>query len=139
LREVDTRAGVYAAWSLRQESASLPQSAPTAADLQQKTKAMQALMEKLENTRNAAERERLLARHHQAMREQLESLKHMNCAMGMTGGDAQGGEENRTMGQGMMAGGMMKCHEITQMRLDAMVGMMEQMMRHEAAQHRGRL
>ena len=34
-----------------------------------------------------------------------------------------------------MSGGMMKCHEMMQTRMDMMVGMMDQMMRHEDAQN----
>jgi hypothetical protein len=40
------------------------------------------------------------------------------------------------MGQGgMMCGDMMKCHAMMQVRMDMMVGMMDQMMKHEDAQH----
>lgn len=36
--------------------------------------------------------------------------------------------------RGMMSAEMMKCHEMMQARMDMMVGMMDQMMRHEEAQ-----
>jgi hypothetical protein len=138
-----------------------PSSAATTApatDMQQSMKSMQALMDKIEKTKNPAERARLLAQHREAMRQQLSSMKSMDCGMGMTS-DAKAGAGSKMMGGmsgdkgapekgsqgnigqgmigegGMMNGGMMKCHEMMQARMAMMVGMMEQMMRHEDAQH----
>jgi hypothetical protein len=113
---------------------------------QARMKAMQELMDKLGETKDPAERAKLLAQHRQAMHEQLSSMQHMGCSMmgdeagkmGRMGTGEKGmsvKEGGGTMGQGMMSAGMMKCHEMMQMRMDMMVGMMDQMMRHEEAEH----
>src|SRR6185436_3029122 len=52
-------------------------------DMHQNMKAMQLLMDKIENTSNPAERKRLLEQHGKAMREQLQSMQHMDDGAGM--------------------------------------------------------
>jgi hypothetical protein len=113
---------------------------------QQKMKEMQALMEKIEKTKDPSGRAALLAQHAKAMREQMMSMTPMRCGEGM--GHMGGG--------GMMGGGMghpgadgagkpaesgptmMPCHEMMQERMNMMTGMMEQMLRHEEARDPGR-
>jgi hypothetical protein len=109
---------------------SAEKTAPSAvgADMQTRMKSMQGLMDKLGQTKDPAERKRLLAEHRQKMHEQLGAMMHMGCAMG----NEKSGEP--PTGGGMMGGGMMKCHELMQTRMDMMIGMMDQMMRHEEAQ-----
>ncbi len=125
----------------------------TVTDMQARMESMQELMDKLGQTKDPAERARLLAQHRRAMHEQLASMQHMGCPMmgenagnmngaerpGMTDKGMPGKEGGGMMSQGMMNGGMMsadmmKCREMMQARMDMMVGMMDQMMRHEEAQ-----
>ncbi|HET9473538.1 MAG TPA: hypothetical protein VFO82_06570, partial [Steroidobacteraceae bacterium] len=101
----------------------------TPADMHQHMKDMQTLMEKIEKTKDPAERRRLLDQHRKAMREQLHSMmqndKGMKMGMGMGTG----------MGMGMgKSGSMMECHEHMRGQMDMMMGMMDQLMRHEDAQ-----
>ena len=123
----------------------------TVTEMQARMKSMQELMGKLSQTKDPAERARLLAQHRQAMHEQLASMQHMGCPMmgesagtmsgaahpAMTNKGMPGNEGGGMIGQGMMSGGMMKCHEMMQTRMDMMVGMMDQIMRHEEAQDAG--
>jgi len=115
-----------------QPAAAAPKSA---AGMRENMTKMQALMDKLENTKDPAERQKLLAEHRQAMREQLAAMKGMNCGMGMAGapGESMKGQAGNMAGGNMMSGDMMKCHEMMQARMNMMVGMMAQMMRHEEA------
>jgi len=87
-------------------------------DMHQHMKEMQSLMEKIEKTSDPAERQRLLDQHHKAMREQMNSMMQMNDGMG-TG-----------MGK---SGNMMECHEHMQAQMEMMMGMMDQLMRHDDA------
>lgn len=124
------------------------------ADMQTRMKSMQELMDKFAQAKDPAERARLLAQHQQMMHEQLGAMMHMGCAKGEGGGKMAGsdsepqGKDGKGMAGkegggmmahgGMMAGGMMngdmmKCHELMRARMDIMVGMMDQMMRHEEA------
>ena len=104
--------------------------------MQESMTKMQALMDRLENTKDPAERQRLLAEHRRAMREQLAAMKGMDCGMGMAGatGEAMKGQAGSMAGNSMMGGDMMKCHEMMQAQMKMMVGMMEQLMRHEEAE-----
>ena len=87
-------------------------------DMHQHMKDMQALMEKIEKTSDPAERQRLLDQHRKAMHDQLDSMMQM-------------GDDN---GMGMRkSGNMMECHEHMQARMGMMMGMMDQLMRHEDA------
>ena len=115
-----------------QPAAAAPKSA---AGMQENMTKMQALMDKLESTKDPVERQKLLAEHRQAMREQLTAMKGMDCGMGMAGasGEPMKGQAGSMAGGNMMSGDMMKCHEMMQSRMNMMVGMMEQMMRHEEA------
>jgi hypothetical protein len=126
----------HAAHHPQAASASAPASGATGAgDLEQKQQAMQALVEKLEKTRNASERQRLLDEHRQAMNDQVAALKRLKCAgMRMNGG----GMGQRPQGEMMMGGEMMKCHETMQVRTEMLLGLMEQMMRHEDARQKTR-
>jgi len=110
---------------------------PAISDMQARMKSMQELMDKLGQTKDPAERARLLAQHRKAMHEQLASMQHMDCAMmGSSAGKPAG--SGGAMGQGMhndmMNAAMMRCHEMMQARMDMMVGMMDQMMRYQEAQ-----
>jgi hypothetical protein len=101
------------------------------ASSQDHSASMKALMEKLKNTKDPAERKRLLAEHRQLMHEQLDTMRHMNCDMG---GQMDASKKDGASQGGMMAGGgMMKCHEMTQARMSMMIDMMGQMMEHEEA------
>ena len=130
-------------------------------EMQGKMKEMQALMDRLAATKDPSERQRLLAQHRQAMREQLDSMMRMDCRVEMAGtrdqakssdsmmkpgmprmsSPAGAAEEpapgGQMMGQGVMTGaGMMKCHEQMQARMKLMLGMMDQMIQHEDAERR---
>ena len=117
-----------------------PQPATTApksaGGMQENMAKMQALMNRLEDTKDPAERQKLLAEHRRAMREQLAAMKGMDCEMGMPGasGEAMKGQAGSMAGASMMGADMMKCHEMMQARMNMMVGMMEQLMRHEEAE-----
>ena len=96
------------------------------ASAQDHSSSMKALMDKIRNTTDPAERKRLLGEHRRAMLAQLESMKRMKCGM-------EGGKDSGTQGGMMAGGGMMKCHEMTQARMDMMIDMMGQMMEHDDA------
>ena len=91
----------------------------TPADMHQHMKDMQALMEKIEKTKDPAERQRLLDQHRRVMSEQLHSMMEM--------------DKDKGMGMGK-SGDMMECHEHMRGKMDMMMGMMDQLMRHEDAQ-----
>ncbi len=116
-----------------QPAAAAPKSA---AGMQENMTKMQALMDRLENTKDPAERQKLLAEHRRAMREQLAAMKGMDCGMGMPGAssEAMKGQAGGMAGESMMGADMMECHEMMQARMNMMVGMMEQLMRHEEAE-----
>jgi hypothetical protein len=102
-----------------QKKAAPPASAaavPSTAGMQEHMKDMQALMTKIENTQDRAERQRLLEQHQEAMRAQMDRMQHMGMGAGM--------------GQGMA-----QCQENMQARMSMMSAMVEQMMRHEEAEH----
>jgi hypothetical protein len=104
-----------------------PDNSP-AADMHRRMQAMQELMSKLEKTTDPAERRRLLEQHREAMHQQMSAMKQMG-GMGMMNHGPAG---QRPMGgQMMMSGEMMKCHESMQEHMTMMLGMMDQMMRHE--------
>jgi hypothetical protein len=106
-----------------------------AAATQDHRSAMKALMEKLRNTSDPAERQRLLDEHRRAMRGQLDSMRHMKCSMEAgKDGSKDAGKDPAGHGGMMAGGGMMKCHEMTVARMDMMIEMMDQMMAHEDAE-----
>lgn len=113
-------------------------------DMQTRMRSMQELMDQLGQTKDPAERARLLTQHRQAMREQLASMQHMGCTMmGESAGNMSGAEHPGMAGKSMpdkeggrmMSADVMKCREMIQARMDMMVGMMDQMMSHEDAQN----
>jgi len=89
-------------------------------DIHQHMKDMQSLMEKIEKTSDPAERQRLLDEHRKAMRGQMNSMMQMGDDKGM----------GMEMGK---SGNMMECHQHMQAQMDMMMGMMDQLMRHEDA------
>jgi len=99
----------------------------------QLTKA-QALMQRIEQTRDPAERQRLMQEHLQAMREVMGGMGGMGAGMMMGQGPAGSGKGM----SGDKAGGMMGCdmmagHAMMEKRIDMMQQMMEQMLRRDAA------
>jgi hypothetical protein len=103
----------------------------------------QALMQRIEETRDPAERQRLMHEHLQVMREGMGMMRGMGAMDGMGGGGAgmmmgrgpagggkgmSGDKAGGTMGCDMMAG-----HAMMEKRMDMMQQMMEQMLRHDAA------
>jgi hypothetical protein len=96
------------------------------ASTQDHSSSMKALMDKIRNTTDPAERKRLLDEHRRAMHAQLDSMKRMKCGM-------EGSKDAGSQGGMMASGGMMKCHEMTQARMDMMIEMMGQMMEHDDA------
>ncbi len=102
----------------------------------QLTKA-QALMQRIEQTRDPAERQRLMQEHLQAMREGMGMMR----GMGVMGAGMMMGQGPAGSGKGMSgdkAGGMMGCdmmagHAMMEKRIDMMQQMMEQMLRRDAA------
>jgi hypothetical protein len=120
------------------ESAAPPSESSAAEDARQHMKTMQELMNKLEKSTDPAERKRLLEQHRSAMHEQLQAMKNMECGPAMHPAHAAGKPHGngQMMGGGMMmSGDMMKCHETMQARMGMMLGLMDQMMRHEEAMH----
>ncbi len=94
---------------------------------QERMKQAQALMGKLRDTKDPAERKKLMQQHTQAMRDTMDMMRGMK--MGMMGG-GQG------MGMGMMSqgngkantGDMMPMPQMMEERMDMMQMMMEQML-----------
>lgn len=99
----------------------------------------QALMQRIEQTRDPAERQRLMQEHLQAMREGMGMMRGMGAMGGMGGmmmgqGPADGGKGM----SGDKAGGMMGCdmmagHAMMEKRMDMMQQIMDQMLRRDAA------
>lgn len=108
---------------------------------QERMKQAQALMAKLRETRDPAERRKLMQQHTQAMRDTMGMMREMKmgmmgCGQGMgmmscgEGKGAMGGEHKMgTMGgdQGMGMMGMMPMHQMMEERMGMMQMMMEQM------------
>ena len=99
---------------------------------QERMKQAQALMSKLREAKDPAERKRLMQEHAQALRDTMGMMRGMKM-MGMMG-SGQG------MGMGMMgqgkgpqaqAGDMMPMHQMMEERMEIMQMMMEQMMQRE--------
>ena len=86
-------------------------------EMQEKMKAMQAQMDKIRNTTDPKERQKLMQEHMQAMQENMKAMHGMG-GMGGKKGD-------------MKEGDMMKHHEMMGKRIDMMEMMMEQMMRRD--------
>jgi len=101
---------------------------------------LQDQMGKIRETRDPKERRKLMDEHMQTMQEgmkQLRGMSGMKKPGGMTGmqggakpgGMMMGGGDGKP--GGMMMGGMMKMHEMMDMRMEMMETMMEQMMMRE--------
>ncbi|MBI5751859.1 MAG: hypothetical protein HZA59_06905 [Hydrogenophilales bacterium] len=88
------------------------------AKAQERMKQAQALMGKLRDTKDPAERKKLMQQHTQAMRDTMDMMRGMKMGMGMMG---QGKEPGKT-------GGMMPMHQMMEERMGMMQMMMEQML-----------
>jgi len=110
--------------------------------MDQRLQEMQALMESIGKSRNSAERARLLEQHAKAMRDSIQTLRHVDDAcvmnMGMGPGPGQGMGPGQPQAQGMrkeQPGAMMACHEMMKGRMGMLTGLIEQMLLHDAAEH----
>jgi hypothetical protein len=110
--------------------------------------ATRGLLERAEQAKSPAERERLLDEHLAAMRHQLAALKSQQCEMEKMEGGAMGGErpdtskpgmmdEGMKMGAGMKNDHMMMCHQLMKARMDIVVELLEQTWRREELRKRG--
>jgi hypothetical protein len=97
---------------------------------QETMRKLQGQMVKIRQTRDPAERRKLMQEHMRTMQEGMKQMRGMGgMMMGMGSGDKQGG---MMMDGGMMQmQDMMKMHEMMGMRMEMMEMMMEQMMQHE--------
>lgn len=146
----------HAAQHPAQQSAPAGKLAPSSSDEQKAIKemqsgaaAMQALMDQIENTKDPAERKKLLEQHHRMMLKQTQAMEHMSCGMEMSGGmsgadpgpmPGPAGPMGRSSGQtgrqgGMMGMGAMQCHQLMQARMNMMARIMEQMMLEQMMEH----
>jgi hypothetical protein len=93
------------------------------------------LMVKAEHAKDAKARERLLAEHMVAMRDQIDGLKSMSCGMSkmkdMEMGKDKPAGNSMMMSDGMGQGGMMKCHEQMETRVALLTELLEQTWRRE--------
>jgi len=100
------------------------------AKAQERMKQAQALMAKLRETKDPAERRKLMREHAQAMRDTMGMMREMK--MGMMGGGQGMGMMGGGQGMGMMGGGqgmgMMPMHQMMEDRMEMMQMMMEQML-----------
>jgi len=110
--------------------------------------AARGLLERAEQAKSPAERERLLAEHLAAMRHQLAALKSQQCEMEKMEGGAMGGEhpnaskpgmmdEGMKMGDGLRKDHMMMCHQMMKARMDTVVELLEQTWRREELRRKG--
>jgi len=109
--------------------------------------AVRGLLEKAEQAKSPAERERLLAQHLAGMRKQLAALESQHCEMermegGAMGGGSPDGPQPGMMEEGMKDDGMkmegrmkndhtMMCHQMMKARIDALTELLEQTWRRE--------
>jgi hypothetical protein len=106
---------------------------PAADRMEQNMKKMRTLIAKIDETKDPAERKRLLAEHRQAMRQQMDMMRGMDSGMmkgGMMGKTAGKDVPNKEM---MMGEEAMKMCSDMRSRMDMMHAMMEQMMAHDDA------
>ncbi|OGT03346.1 MAG: hypothetical protein A2Z65_08030 [Gallionellales bacterium RIFCSPLOWO2_02_58_13] len=105
------------------------------AKAQERMKQAQALMARLRESKDPAERKRLMQEHMQAMRDTMGMMRGMRMGM-MGGGQGMGmmggGQGMGTMGSGQgkgpaKTGGMMPMHQMMEDRMEMMQMMMEQM------------
>jgi hypothetical protein len=104
------------------------------AKAQERMKQAQALMAKLREAKDPAERKRLMHEHTQALRDTMGMMRDMQmmCMMGAAQGQGMmgGGQGMGMMGQGKgkgQSGGMMPMHRMMEERMGMMQMMMEQM------------
>lgn len=117
-----------------------PKVAPADEANKQLTRA-QILMQRIEQTSDAAERQRLMQEHLRAMREGMGMMRGMGAKGGMGGAGMTMGQGTSGSGKGMSGGkadGMMGCemmegHAMMEKRMDMMQQMMEQMLQRDAA------
>ena len=96
------------------------------AKAQERMKQAQALMAKLRETKDPAERQKLMREHAQAMRDTMGMMREMK--MGMMGGGQGIGMMGGGQGKGpAKTGGMMPMHQMMEDRMEMMQMMMEQM------------
>jgi len=93
-----------------------------AAPMQEKMKTMQGQMDKIRQTTDPKERQKLMQEHMQAMQATMEMMRGMGGSMMMSGKK-----------HGMTDGDMMNRHEMTEKRMDMMQMMMEQMIQRDQA------
>ena len=96
---------------------------------QERMKQAQALMAKLRETKDPAERQKLMREHAQAMRDTMGMMREMK--MGMMGGGQGMGMMGKGKGQAKgqaKADGMMPMHQMMEGRMEMMQMMMEQML-----------
>jgi hypothetical protein len=96
------------------------------AKAQERMKQAQALMARLRESKDPAERKRLMQEHMQAMRDTMGMMRGMK--MGMMGGGQGMGMMGGGQGKGpAKTGGMMPMHQMMEDRMEMMQMMMEQM------------
>lgn len=97
------------------------------AKAQERMKQAQALMGKLRDTKDPAERKMLMQQHTQAMRDTMDIMRGMK--MGMMGGGQGMGMDMMSQSKGQAkTGGMMPMHKMMDERMEMMQMMMEQML-----------
>lgn len=97
--------------------------------VQEKMKAMQAQMDKIRDTTDPKERQKLMREHMQAMQENMKAMHGMGGPMMMDAQKGRGMMDGKK--GGMKDGDMMKHHEMMERRMDMMQMMMEQMMQRD--------
>ena len=123
-------------------------SAPaTPSQMQENMKSMQALMAKIKETKDPAERQKLMRQHMASMRGQMDMMHGMGEGrMGTKGGGSMKGDAGSTPKDhgidgkegGRMSPGMMMGHEMMEQRMRMMESMLDQMLQHQEAQENSR-
>ena len=100
---------------------------------QERMKQAQALMGKLRETKDPAERKKLMQQHTLAMRDTMGMMRGMKMEM-MGGGQGMGmGMMNQSAGSAKMEG-MMPMHQMMEERMEMMQMMMEQLIERQGQQ-----
>ena len=100
--------------------------------MREKMKAMQGQMDRIHQTTDPKERQKLMHEHMQAMQASMKAMRGMGGGM-MKGGGEHGGMKMDAKKGGMKDGDMMKHHTMMESRLDLLQMMMEQMMQRDRA------
>ncbi len=104
---------------------------------------MRALMDKVHQTKDPAERKRLLEQHQRLMHEELQAMQQMKCPMigfdgsapsGKAPPDTAKGTGGGTKGGGLMGADSKNCHQMMETRMDMTAALLEQMLEHEEAE-----